>query len=36
MIKEKAWEEFILSYPSKYSSPEHFRKACFKTAGGRE
>ena len=25
LIKEKAWEEFILSFPIKYSSPEHFR-----------
>jgi hypothetical protein len=36
LIKEKAWEEFILSFPDKYCSPEHFRRFCFEATEGKE
>ncbi|MDN3514317.1 MAG: hypothetical protein NG747_07950 [Candidatus Brocadia sp.] len=36
MVKEKDWEDFILSFPRHYPSAEEFRKASYKTSGGSE
>jgi len=36
LVKDKNWEDFILTFAEKFSSPEQFRKYCFDSAGGRE
>jgi hypothetical protein len=36
LVSEKTWEDFILSFPQAYDSPEHFRDAARGLAGGRE
>lgn len=36
LIKEESWEDFILSFPDRYSSPEKFREACRAAAGSSE
>ena len=36
LVEDKNWEDFILTFAEKFSSPEQFRKHCFDSAGGRE
>lgn len=36
LVVENNWEDFILTFAEKFSSPEQFRKYCFDLAGGRE
>lgn len=36
LVKEDRWEDFILSFPQRYSSAEKFRKTSFTTAGKSE
>lgn len=36
LVEEDSWESFILSFPRKYNSPDHFRKVCLEAADGRE
>ena len=37
LVEEYAcWEDFVLSFPDRYSSPEAFRRACREADGGRE
>ena len=36
LVTEKTWEDFVVSFPYAYSSPEQFRDTCRRLAGGRE
>jgi hypothetical protein len=36
LVAEDSWEEFILSFPDRYASPEEFRETCRKAAGDSE
>lgn len=36
LVKEESWEDFVLAFPSRYSSPAEFREACRLAAGGAE
>lgn len=36
LVKEKSWEDFILSFPDRYADPEAFRRACRAAARGGE
>lgn len=36
LIEEDTWEEFVRSFPKKYSSPDEFRMACQRKAPGEE
>jgi len=36
LVTEATWEEFVLCFGRKYSSPEEFREACLRCARGRE
>lgn len=36
LVKEKSWEDFVLSFPGRYAGPEEFRRECYEAAGGRE
>jgi len=37
LVKQKErWEDFVLSFPDDYSSPEEFRGLCREASGGRE
>ncbi len=36
LVMGKTWEEFVLSFPKKYKSPEVFRDECRNTNGGHE
>ncbi len=36
LVEDKNWEDFILTFAEKFSSPEQFRKYSFDSAGGRE
>ncbi len=36
LVKQESWEDFVLSFPGDYSSPEEFRRVCREAAGGRE
>jgi hypothetical protein len=36
LVAEDNWEEFVLSFPDRYASPEQFRETCRKAAGDSE
>jgi hypothetical protein len=36
LVKEASWEEFVLAFPERYATPEEFRDACQRAAGGVE
>ncbi|MFQ5521150.1 MAG: DUF429 domain-containing protein [Candidatus Methylomirabilia bacterium] len=36
LLAEASWEEFVLAFSRRYHSPEEFRSACLKAAGGSE
>lgn len=36
LVEARTWEEFVLGFGRRYSSPEQFRAACLAAAGGRE
>jgi hypothetical protein len=36
LVSEKTWEDFVLSFPHAYNSPEQFRDTSRRLAGGRE
>jgi hypothetical protein len=36
VVQGGTWEEFVLSFPERYRSPEEFREACYAVAGRRE
>jgi hypothetical protein len=36
LVKEESWEDFVLSFPGRYSTPEEFREACHIASGGVE
>jgi hypothetical protein len=36
LVAEDSWEEFVLSFPDRYASPEEFRETCRKAAGDSE
>jgi hypothetical protein len=36
LVSEKTWEDFVVSFPYTYSSPEQFRDTCRRLARGRE
>ncbi len=36
LVGARTWEEFVLAFGDRYSSPERFRTACLTAAGGRE
>ncbi|MFW9917279.1 MAG: DUF429 domain-containing protein [Candidatus Thorarchaeota archaeon] len=36
LVEQDRWKDFILKFPSLYSSPEGFRDKCFSKAGRRE
>jgi hypothetical protein len=36
LLKERRWEDFVLSFAERYTSPEAFRQACRASATGKE
>lgn len=36
IVKDKHWEDFVLSFGNRFSDPEDFRKTCWEAAGNRE
>ena len=36
LVKEESWEEWVLAFPDRYTSPEQFRGSCTLTSGGKE
>ncbi len=36
LVEKDCWEDFIRSFPKKYSSPAQFRNSCRESTGGRE
>jgi hypothetical protein len=36
LVNTDTWEDFVLSFPEQYSSPEAFRETCRETAAGSE
>ncbi len=36
LVAEDSWEEFVLSFPDRYASPEEFRKTCRQAAADSE
>ncbi|RZN33437.1 MAG: hypothetical protein EFT35_10655 [Methanophagales archaeon ANME-1-THS] len=36
LVNTDSWEDFVLSFPQRYSSPEEFHKSCLSDAGGSE
>jgi len=36
LVKADTWEDFILSFPGQYASPEAFRESCRSATGGSE
>ena len=36
LVAQDSWKDFILKFPSLYSSPEYFKEKCFLEAGRRE
>jgi len=33
LVSEESWESFVFRFPSRFSSPRHFRETCFQIAG---
>ena len=36
LVKEHAWDEFIMAFPSSFPNPDDFKKKCFSKAGNQE
>jgi fructoselysine-6-P-deglycase FrlB-like protein len=36
LVPEKSWQQFVLSFPKQYRSPDAFRQHCLDAAGGKE
>ncbi len=36
LVKEDSWEDFVLSFPDRYSGPDEFKQTCLHDAGGKE
>ncbi len=36
LVKDASWEEFVLAFPDRYSTPEEFRDACQRASCGVE
>ncbi|GAF97778.1 unnamed protein product, partial [marine sediment metagenome] len=36
LVKQGSWDDFVLSFPDNYSSPEEFRRVCRVAAGDSE
>ena len=36
LVKERSWEEWVLGFKDRYTSPEQFRGLCTSTSGGKE
>lgn len=36
LVKEHAWDEFIMTFPSSFPNPDDFKKKCFSKAGNQE
>lgn len=36
LVKEGSWEEWVLAFQDRYTSPEQFRGSCTSTSGGKE
>jgi len=36
LVKQKRWEDFVLSFPDDYGNPGEFRRLCHEASGGRE
>jgi len=36
LVGQHSWDDFVLSFPGEYVSPEAFRQSCRAAAGGRE